>query len=137
MCSAGLGIELSFGSILSGIYFSLAQPPRFSSGYFPPGSFTFPSCYIRSLSPLRHYLAKHLQYFEQKPKELRRSKMDFLKKGQEMLNKAGSGSNSTTSGNVDPNATQQPAGQAQGTEDYGDKGLLSPFTSLDLRSVTR
>lgn len=58
--------------------------------------------------------------------------MDFLKKGQEMLNKSGSGSTTGTTGNQAPatgtTTTGQPAA-AGGSEDYGDKGML-PFPQL-------
>lgn len=58
--------------------------------------------------------------------------MDFLKKGQDVLNK-NSGSGSTQQQGA--NTTQQPAaGQQQaGGEDYGDKGMSSYFPFL--RSV--
>jgi len=50
--------------------------------------------------------------------------MDFLKKGQEMLNKqtGGSSNQAPAEGSMAPQEGAAPA-QNAGTEDYGDKGL--------------
>lgn len=62
--------------------------------------------------------------------------MDFLKKGQDLLNKS-SGSTSDNNQTQNPNVTQQPAaGQQAGGEDYGDKGLYFLPSALSLSSLT-
>lgn len=67
---------------------------------------------------LHYQTQKHLSFFI--PDLNPSFRMDFLNKGKDLLNKAGSSSGGQPQ---DPNAQQAQGGSA-GQEDYGDKGKL-------------
>merc|ERR1712098_865453 len=86
------------------------------------------------------YILSHLPITNQNFASLPNAKMDFLKKGADMLNKNKDGGsaqqqNTGTTGGAAPPAQGQAGGSAAGGQDYGDKAFVSSPRRQDTTST--